>query len=345
MSISTKYWQLLLTQGLLTGLGGGIIFTPCMGIMATYFNKKRAWAMGIASTGNSAGGLVYPVVVRQLLPQLGFGWTTRILAFINLAFLATVVALMKPRLPPRKTGPLMDWPAFKEPPYTLFVVAIFFQVWCIYFTLYYVRARDRHNFFSLLTHLHPGNLLRHPRNPPSLPILRCAAHHRQRHRHPRPSATRTNRRPSRATQHTRADINLHVHRRLVLAGRHQRHRRLRVRLLLRHHRRGVSVLDPTDRREFNGRYAKDRHALRHGVFFHGVWCAHGSADWRRDNRCAGWEVYCCAGLVGRELYDLSCRFDFDEDGSVEREVKGEGVRQSLHSALEECCILLRGVMI
>lgn len=29
-SLSTKYWQLMLTQGLLTGIGGGIYFTPCM---------------------------------------------------------------------------------------------------------------------------------------------------------------------------------------------------------------------------------------------------------------------------------------------------------------------------
>lgn len=94
--------------------------------------------MGIASTGNSAGGLVYPVIVRQLLPQVGFAWTVRVLGFVNLAILGTVLAFMRPRLPPRKSGPIIDWGAFKEIPYSLFVTAIFFQVWCIYFTLYYV---------------------------------------------------------------------------------------------------------------------------------------------------------------------------------------------------------------
>ena len=94
--------------------------------------------MGIASTGNSSGSLIYPVIVRQLLPKIGFAWTVRVLGFVNIAILGTVLAFMRPRMPPRKSGPIVDWGAFKELGYSLFVVAIFFQVWCIYFTLYYV---------------------------------------------------------------------------------------------------------------------------------------------------------------------------------------------------------------
>ena len=138
MSICTEYWQLLLTQGFLNGIGGGILFTPCMGLVATYFSKNRSFALGIASTGNSAGGLIYPVIVRQLLPQIGFPWTVRVLGFVNLGLLALVIALMKPRLPPCKSSAIIDWSAFKELPYTLFVTGLFFQVWNIYFTLYYV---------------------------------------------------------------------------------------------------------------------------------------------------------------------------------------------------------------
>jgi hypothetical protein len=77
MSISTKYWQLFLTQGVLTGIGGGIFFTPAMGLVSTYFAKRRGMALGIATTGNSFGGIIYPVIVRQLLPKIGFGWTVR----------------------------------------------------------------------------------------------------------------------------------------------------------------------------------------------------------------------------------------------------------------------------
>ena len=154
MSLSTKYWQLLLTQGFLNGIGAGIFFTPCMGVMATYFSKRRAFAMGIASTGNSAGGMIYPVLVRQLLPQLGFAWTVRVLGFFNLALLSLVIAFMRPRLPPRKSGAILDLSAFRELPYSLFAFGMFFQVWDIYFTLYYVsetHSTPMHRFTMTLT--------------------------------------------------------------------------------------------------------------------------------------------------------------------------------------------------
>jgi hypothetical protein len=55
MSLSTKWWQLLLSQGVLTGIGGGIFFCPSMGLIATYFSGRRALAVGIVTTGNSVG--------------------------------------------------------------------------------------------------------------------------------------------------------------------------------------------------------------------------------------------------------------------------------------------------
>lgn len=139
MSVSTKYWHLMLTQGVLTGLGGGIFFTPSLGLVTTYFSTRRAFALGIATTGNAVGGMIYPIVVQQLLPKLGFAWTTRVLGFLNLGLLAIVIAFMRPRLPPRKSGPVIDWSAFKEPPYALFVAGLFFVIWAIYYTFYYVR--------------------------------------------------------------------------------------------------------------------------------------------------------------------------------------------------------------
>lgn len=138
MSISTKYWQLMLTQGVLTGLGNGIFFTPCLAMVTTYFDKRKGIAVGLVTTGNSMGGAIYPVIARQLLPQIGFGWTARVLGFINLACLLVALAFLKPRLPPRKSGPFLDTSAFKDPIFMAFVFAIFFALWANYYTFYYV---------------------------------------------------------------------------------------------------------------------------------------------------------------------------------------------------------------
>ncbi|KAJ4346291.1 hypothetical protein N0V95_005501 [Ascochyta clinopodiicola] len=145
MSAAHSYWQLLLTQGFCTGLGGGIFFVPIMGVCVTYFSKKKAMALGIVTSGTAMGGVLYPLVVRQLLGKVGFGWTVRVLGFMNVASLAFCIAFMRPRLPPRKTGPLVDWAAFKDAPYCLQVLGTCFLMPPVYCVYYFVAsfARDK----------------------------------------------------------------------------------------------------------------------------------------------------------------------------------------------------------
>lgn len=142
MSTSTKYWALLLTQGILTGIGGGLLFTPTVALVSTYFSRRRAVAIGIMTTGNSTGGIVYPIVVRQLLPAVGFAWTSRVLGFINLALFAFVVLLMKPKPASGKLTlrTLFAFEALKEPVFLSVVGGIFFSLWGIFSVFYFVRT-------------------------------------------------------------------------------------------------------------------------------------------------------------------------------------------------------------
>ncbi|KAI1370549.1 MFS general substrate transporter [Hypoxylon crocopeplum] len=143
MSISNAYWSLMLTQGVLTGIGSGIFFTPSLALVATYFQKRRGLAIGLTTTGNSAGGIIYPLVARQLIPTLGFAWTARVLAFINLACLSIAFAFMRPRLPPRRSGPIIDFSAFRELAYVGVVAGIFATSMANYFTFYYIASFGR----------------------------------------------------------------------------------------------------------------------------------------------------------------------------------------------------------
>ena len=54
-SLSTQYYQVLLAQGVCVGLGGGCLFIPSVAVVATYFEKRRSFAMGVAATGSSIG--------------------------------------------------------------------------------------------------------------------------------------------------------------------------------------------------------------------------------------------------------------------------------------------------
>jgi MFS family permease len=137
-SDSPKYWQLMLTQGILTGLGSGILFTPTIALVATWFGNRRGMAIGLATTGNSVGGIVYPLIVRELIPKVGFAWTVRALGLVNLVCLGTTFLIMRSRLPPRRSGPLVEAKAFTESVYSAYVVGLFFFVWASNYTFYYV---------------------------------------------------------------------------------------------------------------------------------------------------------------------------------------------------------------
>ena len=59
-SLSTQYWQLLLSQGICCGLGNGFLVTPAVSGTSTYFDKRRSLAIGISTCG-SVTGLLYPM--------------------------------------------------------------------------------------------------------------------------------------------------------------------------------------------------------------------------------------------------------------------------------------------
>ncbi|PVI02656.1 putative monocarboxylate permease [Periconia macrospinosa] len=96
-SLSTKYYQIFLTQGVTVGIGSGIIFTCGVSLVGTYFSTKRALAMGVVASGSSVGGIIYPIAVREIINHSGFPWATRAMGFIMLASLLVGFALLRPR--------------------------------------------------------------------------------------------------------------------------------------------------------------------------------------------------------------------------------------------------------
>jgi MFS family permease len=125
MSLSTTYWQIMLSQGICMGLGNGFLFCPVVAMVSSYFQRRRAIAVGIAACGSATGGIIYPLMARQLLPDVGFPWTVRAIGFIQLGTMVLANVLAKPRLKPRKAGPLVDLAAFKELEYTFYALGAF----------------------------------------------------------------------------------------------------------------------------------------------------------------------------------------------------------------------------
>jgi MFS family permease len=122
---STTYWQVFLSQGICMGIGNGFLFCPTMAVLSTYFDKKRAFAIGLAASGAATGGLVFPSMARELLPMAGFAWTMRAIGFIQVASYVVANMFLRPRIPPRQTGAWVEWAAFRELEYTFYAAGSF----------------------------------------------------------------------------------------------------------------------------------------------------------------------------------------------------------------------------
>lgn len=60
-SLSTKYYQLLLSQSVCSAIGASLIFYPSLSATMTWFMRRRALAVGIVSSGSGVGGVIFPV--------------------------------------------------------------------------------------------------------------------------------------------------------------------------------------------------------------------------------------------------------------------------------------------
>ncbi|KAL4887868.1 MFS general substrate transporter [Aspergillus ambiguus] len=139
-SLSTRYWQLLLSQGVCQGIGDGLLFCPIVALMSTYFTKKRTMAISISACGAATGGLVFPAIAQTLLHRIGFGWTVRVMGFVLLFNAVVIMLCVRQRLPPRRSGSVIELRAFTDLSYTFFAMGTFFCFWAVYYAYDYVRS-------------------------------------------------------------------------------------------------------------------------------------------------------------------------------------------------------------
>lgn len=137
-SLGSQYWHFLLSQGLCVGFGLGTMFMPPLAVATSYFDKRRTMAVTCAATGTGIGGVVFPAIIQYLIPKVGFPWAVRVSAFVALVATGTALLLLRPRLEPRRSGPLVEWSAFTEKPYLFFAIGAFMLYWALFFASFYV---------------------------------------------------------------------------------------------------------------------------------------------------------------------------------------------------------------
>ncbi|KAL6910961.1 major facilitator superfamily domain-containing protein [Trichoderma evansii] len=142
-SLAKTYWQIFLAQAVCIGIGLGVTFMPAISILSSYFEKNRAFALAVSAVGTSVGSTSFPAMIQHLTAKIGFPWAVRCAGFLALAMAIIANVLLKPRLPPRKSGPLLELKAFSELPYLLFSMAAFVYFYALYFVFFYINSYAR----------------------------------------------------------------------------------------------------------------------------------------------------------------------------------------------------------
>ncbi|GME85239.1 unnamed protein product [Ambrosiozyma monospora] len=98
MANATTVYQFVLAFGV--GLGGatGVLMAPIIGAVSHYFRKaERATPLAIAGTGGCVGGVLFPAMLRKSYKSIGFVWSMRCVALIDLVCLCVCILLVKER--------------------------------------------------------------------------------------------------------------------------------------------------------------------------------------------------------------------------------------------------------
>ncbi|KAJ7839780.1 MFS general substrate transporter [Mycena leptocephala] len=120
------YWHFLLCQGFMIGVGCGLTYVPVAPVITHWWKKRRGLALGLAACGSAAGGVFFPIAMRQILPVLGFAWTIRIMGFILIFALGMANLCLSRRLPPRKLDrSLLGLHVFRSAPFSVYTLSCF----------------------------------------------------------------------------------------------------------------------------------------------------------------------------------------------------------------------------
>ncbi|KAL5118373.1 hypothetical protein ACEQ8H_003722 [Pleosporales sp. CAS-2024a] len=149
-SLCTKYYQFLLAQAICSPIGLNAIFQAGTSTIPTWFLKKRGLAYGIMAAGSGLGGVIFPIMASHLIPEVGFPWTIRIIAFLILGMLIVALLTVESRLPPtpRALALKVFVEPFKETKFVLLMIAAFVFFLGIFIPINYIEVEARHSGMS-----------------------------------------------------------------------------------------------------------------------------------------------------------------------------------------------------
>ncbi|GAA6049422.1 hypothetical protein JCM3770_007333 [Rhodotorula araucariae] len=152
---------LFVLQGILLGIAHGISLPLFMTIPSQWFSRRRGFATGITVSGTGWGGGIASLIVRAMLPSLGYRNTLLIYAGISAVVYAVAWSLLKVRKPPARATPArydtktgLPPGILRDPAFYSLVASVTVGVWGFLTPSYYLT-----DFTAKSDPAHAGNSL------------------------------------------------------------------------------------------------------------------------------------------------------------------------------------------
>ncbi|XP_059144215.1 uncharacterized protein LOC131931435 isoform X2 [Physella acuta] len=111
-AFAPNVYVLMFTFGIMGGIGIGMVFLPAIIVVGLYFNKKRAIATGIATSGSGLGTFVYAYITDMLLQHYHWRGTVLILGALLLNCMVCAM-LFRPLVAKKRQAKLVDFKTYQ----------------------------------------------------------------------------------------------------------------------------------------------------------------------------------------------------------------------------------------
>jgi predicted MFS family arabinose efflux permease len=107
-SLATELWHSILCQGVLAGVGTALVYWPALAVTPQWFKRYRASGMSAAVLGSGLGSIAFSIGGEQLIAEVGWRNTLRIIGGIGGGLLLGSILLLERRTPPHRSAGLFD---------------------------------------------------------------------------------------------------------------------------------------------------------------------------------------------------------------------------------------------
>jgi MFS family permease len=115
-SFANTLGTLLLTQGVMYGVGFIIFYYPILSMVDEFWVKRRGMAYGLLCSASGASGAVMPLIIQVLLRKYGYQTTLRAVAVALVVLTGPLIPLLKGRLGQQQiTNLRTDWGFLRKP--------------------------------------------------------------------------------------------------------------------------------------------------------------------------------------------------------------------------------------